>query len=72
MTFLFCRTFMRHESYSVDTLATSPAALEKLTREFNKKRGTRLSGESILRELIRLRKLGKLPRMQKVASKKGA
>jgi hypothetical protein len=61
-----------HNSYSVDKLATSPRALDKLTREFNKRRRSHLSGESLLRELIRLRKLGKLPRTQRAPVRKGA
>lgn len=54
---------------TVDTLATSPAELDKLTRKFNKKVGTQLSGERALRELIRLRKQGKLPRVRKTQPK---
>ena len=57
---------------SVDELATSPSALEKLTRDFKRKRGLLVSGERVLRELIRLRKIGKLPRGEKAAARKGA
>jgi len=53
----------------VDGLATAPRALDRLTNVFNRKnRSSRLS-EDLLRELLRLRKRGKLPRLGRNGSK---
>jgi hypothetical protein len=45
-----------------DQLLRQPSAVERLTREFNRRSSKRLSGERLLQELIRLRKRGELPR----------
>jgi len=50
-----------------DQMSREPAALGKLTRLFNKKAGKNYPGERLLREMIRLRKSGKWPRLQKTA-----
>jgi len=47
-----------------DQLSQSPAALRKLTAKFNRIADTRLSGERLLSELLRLRKRGQLPRVR--------
>ncbi len=47
---------------SADELSQSPKALRHLTSRFNQRAGTKYSGERLLRELLRLRKTGRLPR----------
>jgi hypothetical protein len=48
-----------------EQLATEPALLDALTREFNEATDSALAPEQVLQELIRLRKQGKLPRLQR-------
>lgn len=48
-----------------DHLAVRPAELDALTRAFNSECGTKLPPERILQQLLRLRKAGKLPRVQR-------
>ena len=47
-----------------DRLLQEPAAIEEFAEEFNRQRGTHMSGERLLQELIRLRKSGDLPRLR--------
>lgn len=46
---------------SVDSLALNHQQLRKLTERFNKKTGKGVTGEKVLSELLRMRKLGRLP-----------
>jgi hypothetical protein len=48
----------------VDRLRTDPGALEELARAFTKGSGLECSGERLVRELLRLRKQGRLLRLQ--------
>jgi len=48
-----------------DQLSSSPKALQKLTERVNRRSDGTHSGETLLRELLRLRKRGKLPRLGK-------
>jgi TIR domain len=50
-----------------DQLATRPAELARLTRRFNHEMGTTFSPESVLQEVIRLRKRGALPKLRQQA-----
>jgi hypothetical protein len=60
-----------YESIGVptDQLMTDPKSVEELTRRFNKAAKTSLSGERLLREMLRLRKVGQLPRLHKRSGK---
>jgi hypothetical protein len=46
-----------------DRLMAEPVILDKLTREFNASAGGQRSGEVLLRQLLRMRKAGSLPRL---------
>ena len=48
-----------------DQLLTRPVQLRKLAEDFTRRSGTMIGGERLLQELIRLRKQGRLPRLQK-------
>jgi hypothetical protein len=48
-----------------DAFARHPIELTRLTEKFRKETGLDVSGERILNELLRLRKLGQLPRMRR-------
>jgi hypothetical protein len=50
---------------STDQLATDPVALDRLTRRFNRATSVEFSAERVLQELIRLRKMGRLPRLKR-------
>jgi hypothetical protein len=46
-----------------DQLMKDPARLERFSREFNSRARTKISGERLMSELLRLRKGGHLPRI---------
>jgi hypothetical protein len=50
-------------SVPVDALLLQPTSLSQLTDEFNSMTGQQIGGERVARELMRLRKSGKLPRI---------
>jgi hypothetical protein len=52
---------------STDQLPRSPAALSKVTDRFNRETGSRWSGERVLREVLVMRKSGRLPKLRKQA-----
>ena len=47
-----------------DQLLANPAAIEGLAKEFHAKSGRWVSGERLIQELLRLRKIGSLPRLR--------
>lgn len=51
-----------------DELSRAPDALNKLTQLFAKEAGRALSAEQLLREILRLRKSGKWPRLEKTSA----
>lgn len=50
---------------SVDQLLMQPQQLAKVVKQFNKKSGRRMAGEQVMWHLLRLRKQGKLPTLDK-------
>ena len=48
-----------------DRLLQQPAAVEDLARDFNQRCGTNISGERLVQELLRLRKISALPRLRR-------
>lgn len=54
-----------HIGIPTDKLNTSPNSLQDLTKRVNERTASTHSGEVLLRELLRLRKRGELPRLRK-------
>lgn len=48
-----------------DQLAARPSALDRLTKQFNRKVGAHYSQERLLQDLVRARKRGSLPRISR-------
>lgn len=52
----------------IDRLLSDTDALDRLTAAFNKQANTKLPGERLAQELLRLRKSGEIPRLRRVDS----
>lgn len=57
------------QATAVDQLIVKPAELAKLTTRFQTETGSRIGGERVARELMRLRKAGQLPRVKRRANR---
>jgi len=53
-----------------DKLLSDPLAVERLVKEFNQECGLNVSGESLVRELLHLRKGGRFPRLRRMSGKR--
>lgn len=54
----------RQADVPTDQLLTKPVELKKLADDFQRRTGKMIGAERLLQELIRLRKQGRLPRLQ--------